>query len=65
MALKDTQNRTIVFDISESAYDMYMSDTKVADQLIREAFQDHPELFPPQMNTSYVLNKHYSDFFIW
>lgn len=56
MAVKGKQNRTIVINISESMYELFMQDNQVAHQVIGEAFQHHPELFPSQMSTGYVLN---------
>ena len=56
MALKDTQNRTIVFPIAESSYQTFMQDQPVAHQQIKEAFDQHPELFPPAMSKGYMLN---------
>ena len=55
MALKGTQNRTIVFDISEAIYESFMGDSQIAHYLIREAVRHHPELFSPQMTDGYVL----------
>lgn len=56
MTLKDKQNRTIVFHISESNYGSFMEDNQLAHQLIQEAFEGNPELFPAQMSQGYTLN---------
>jgi hypothetical protein len=56
MALKGKQNRTIVINISETVYDSFMRDSQLAHQMVQEAFQKYPELFPPQMSQGYVLN---------
>lgn len=56
MARKDTQNRTIVINISESKYASFMQDNQEAHQFIQKAFEKHPELFPAQMSQGYVLN---------
>ncbi len=56
MALKGTQNRTIVINISESIYNSFMQDSQAAHHLIQEAIQHHAELFPPRINGGYVLN---------
>lgn len=56
MALKGTQNRTIVFHISASDYPTFMQDNSVAHRYIHASFAAHPELFPVGMAQGYWLN---------
>ena len=56
MALKDNQNRTIVLCFTESTYASFMEDNETAHKMIKDHFQQYPELFPPKMTSGYMLN---------
>ena len=56
MAAKDTQNRTIVMEIPENEYALFISDPKIARQSIDAYHISYPELFPVGMSKGYILN---------
>lgn len=56
MAVKDTQNRTIVLNIKEENYTKFLSDSNVAHDAIKAHYIQSPELFPISMSKGYVLN---------
>lgn len=56
MALEDKQNRIISLDISKEQYPSFMKDNGKAHQVIRRAYAQNPELFPPGMQLGYKLN---------
>lgn len=57
MALKYSENRTIVFSIAETDYTRFMEDSHYAHKLIKEQQEQYPALFPSEMATDgYCLN---------
>jgi len=56
MALKNKQSRTIVLNLSEANYDSFMEDTSIAHEIIKEHYENFPELFPSGMSEGYMLN---------
>lgn len=56
MAHKDKQNRTIVLPISETDYTKFVEDIPTAHQIIRQIYDQHPSIFPIEMQSGYKLN---------
>lgn len=56
MALKNTQNRTIVLPIPEKKYEVFLTDNKSAHEIIENYYSEMPECFPIEMSKGYHLN---------
>lgn len=56
MALKDTQNRTIILPIEEEDYAEFVLEPLRAREIIDQNYRDHPELFPSDFGHGYSLN---------
>lgn len=56
MAPKSKQNRIIVLNFTEELHTSFVEDNEIAHKIIKEQYQQHPELFPVEMEKGYMLN---------